>query len=144
MKTVPWRTPASLATTHWYPYIIQVPPQILQMEIPLTAAAKKTVFQARKAASLIIKQLDDRLVVVVGPCSIHDPAAALEYGRRLVALRDELKDDLLIVMRAYFEKPRTTVGWKGLINDPLIDGSFKINQGLRIARKLLVDLVLFI
>ena len=114
------------------------------MEIPLTAAAKKTVFQARKAASLIIKQLDDRLVVVVGPCSIHDPAAALEYGRRLVALRDELKDDLLIVMRAYFEKPRTTVGWKGLINDPLIDGSFKINQGLRIARKLLVDLVLFI
>jgi 3-deoxy-7-phosphoheptulonate synthase len=117
-----------------------IPPQILQMEVPLPFEAKQTIFKARKAASKILKGTDDRLMVIVGPCSIHDPSAAIEYGKRLKAIIEELDDSLLIIMRVYFEKPRTTVGWKGLINDPLIDGSFQINKGLRIARKLLVEL----
>ena len=117
-----------------------IPPQILQMENPLAFEAKQTVFKARKAAAKILKGTDDRLLVIVGPCSIHDPAAAIDYGKRLLKMIEELDDTLLIVMRVYFEKPRTTVGWKGLINDPKIDGSFQINKGLRIARKLLVDL----
>ena len=83
---------------------------------------------------------DDRLLVVIGPCSIHDTAAAKEYAARLLTLRDELSGELEVVMRVYFEKPRTTVGWKGLINDPHMDGSFQINEGLRLARKLLVDI----
>ncbi|KAI8912862.1 hypothetical protein EDD86DRAFT_224341 [Gorgonomyces haynaldii] len=117
-----------------------IPPQILQMELPLTEIGRKTVFQARKEASKILKSIDDRLLVVVGPCSIHDPPAALEYAQKLLSLRKELQNDLLIIMRVYFEKPRTTVGWKGLINDPEIDGTFQINKGLRLARKLMVDL----
>jgi 3-deoxy-7-phosphoheptulonate synthase len=88
----------------------------------------------------IIAQKDDRLMVMVGPCSIHDPATALEYCQRLNALADKLKDDILVIMRAYLEKPRTTVGWKGLINDPDIDESFQINKGLRVSRKLFCDL----
>ncbi|TPX69845.1 hypothetical protein SpCBS45565_g02235 [Spizellomyces sp. 'palustris'] len=117
-----------------------LPPQILQAEHPMTTQSKQTVQKARREAAKILRGDDDRILVVVGPCSIHDVDAALEYAGRLKALADELKDNLLIVMRAYFEKPRTTVGWKGLINDPSIDGSFRINQGLRVARKLLCDL----
>ncbi|KAI8855130.1 3-deoxy-7-phosphoheptulonate synthase [Chytridium lagenaria] len=117
-----------------------LPPQILQMEYPLTADARLTVAKARRQAAKILKGEDDRLLVIVGPCSIHDVEAAMEYGRRLKEQADKFKDSLVLVMRSYFEKPRTTVGWKGLINDPHIDGSFKINDGLRIARKLLCDL----
>jgi 3-deoxy-7-phosphoheptulonate synthase len=117
-----------------------IPPNLLQVEIPLTEASKKTITRARLEASDIIKGKDDRILVVVGPCSIHDVEAAKEYCRRLVELNKKLENNLLIVMRTYFEKPRTTVGWKGLINDPAIDGSFHINKGLRIARKLLVEI----
>src|SRR5207249_11910946 len=90
--------------------------------------------------SALLRGEDDRLLVIVGPCSIHDPAAALEYAEKLTALRKEHSKELLVVMRVYFEKPRTTVGWKGLINDPHLDESFKINDGLRLARRLLLDL----
>ncbi|KAL2912568.1 3-deoxy-7-phosphoheptulonate synthase [Polyrhizophydium stewartii] len=117
-----------------------LPPQILQLEHPLPPAARETVAAARAAAARVLRGKDDRLCVIVGPCSIHDPAAALDYASRLKPLAAELGGDLLVIMRAYFEKPRTTVGWKGLINDPHMDGSFQINTGLRIARKLLVDL----
>ncbi len=109
-------------------------------EMPITEAAAQTTLEARADIHKILTGEDDRLLVVVGPCSIHDPKAAQEYAQLLKAVKDKLKDDLLIVMRVYFEKPRTTVGWKGLINDPDIDSSFNINKGLRIARKLLLDL----
>ena len=117
-----------------------LPPGQLHEELPLTAHASKTVFTARKLTQDIIHGDNDRLVVIIGPCSIHDPIAALEYANRLKPLIEELKDDLHIIMRVYFEKPRSIVGWKGLINDPYLDGSFKINDGLHIARKLLLDL----
>jgi 3-deoxy-7-phosphoheptulonate synthase len=109
-------------------------------ELPCTEAVSATVASARDALHRILHGHDDRLAVVIGPCSIHDPLAALEYAQRLVPLRDALADDLEIVMRVYFEKPRTTVGWKGLINDPDLDGSFDINRGLRLARGLLRDI----
>jgi 3-deoxy-7-phosphoheptulonate synthase len=109
-------------------------------EMPITDAAAQTTLDARADIHRILTGEDDRLLVVVGPCSIHDPKAATEYAKLLKAVKDELKADLLIVMRVYFEKPRTTIGWKGLINDPDIDSSFNINKGLRIARKLLLDL----
>jgi 3-deoxy-7-phosphoheptulonate synthase len=109
-------------------------------ELPITDNAAVVVSQARNDIHKILNDKDDRLMVLVGPCSIHDPKAAMEYAGRLSTLRDELKDDLHIVMRVYFEKPRTTVGWKGLINDPNMDDSFEINKGLRLARKLLLDL----
>jgi 3-deoxy-7-phosphoheptulonate synthase len=115
-------------------------PAELMREFPRTDAATRTVLAARHALHNIIHGSDDRLAVVVGPCSIHDPAAALDYARRLVPLRERLGDRLELVMRVYFEKPRTTVGWKGLINDPDLDGSFKIDQGLSIARALLRDI----
>jgi 3-deoxy-7-phosphoheptulonate synthase len=118
-----------------------VPPVILLQELPLTEEGSLTVTRARAEVSRILKGEDDRLIVVVGPCSIHDPAAARDYGRRLRALVDELGRDLCLIMRVYFEKPRTTVGWKGLINDPHLDGSFAINVGLRLGRRLLLDLV---
>jgi len=117
-----------------------IPPQLLASEIPIPAHAEKTVIQGRKEAASIITQKDDRLLVMVGPCSLHDPELALEYCQRLKALADKLQDNLCIIMRAYLEKPRTTVGWKGLINDPDIDESYKINKGLRVSRKLFVDL----
>ncbi len=121
--------------------IIQVvPASEIHDQFPITEAAAKTVFETRRQIHDILHQQDDRLLVVIGPCSIHDTAAALEYAGRLLALKQELADDLLIVMRVYFEKPRTTVGWKGLINDPYLDESFKINEGLALARKLLLDL----
>ena len=109
----------------------------LQEEFPITPEAARATQEARQAIHDILHGQDDRMLVIIGPCSIHDPEAALEYGRRLKAVKDRLAGDL---MRVYFEKPRTTVGWKGLINDPNLDGSFEINKGLRLARKLLLDL----
>ncbi|MCU0834044.1 MAG: 3-deoxy-7-phosphoheptulonate synthase [Chromatiaceae bacterium] len=115
-------------------------PRALQEEFRISETASETVFGARREIQRILHGEDDRLLVVVGPCSVHDPQAAIEYAERLWALRRTLSDRLMIVMRVYFEKPRTTVGWKGLINDPDLDGSFEINKGLRLARKLLLDL----
>ena len=117
-----------------------IPPALLQAEVPASKTSIETVAQGRKECQEIIHQRDDRLLVMVGPCSIHDPAAALEYAERLKTLSEELSSDLCIIMRAYLEKPRTTVGWKGLINDPDIDESYKINKGLRISRKMYADL----
>ncbi|HEJ7814405.1 TPA: 3-deoxy-7-phosphoheptulonate synthase AroG [Serratia marcescens] len=117
-----------------------LPPVALLEKFPATERAAKTVSQARSAIHNILRGSDDRLLVVIGPCSIHDTQAAKEYAGRLLALREELKGELEVVMRVYFEKPRTTVGWKGLINDPQMDNSFNINDGLRLARKLLVEI----
>ena len=117
-----------------------IPPAILLEELPLTEKGSLTVARGRESVSRILNGQDDRLVVIVGPCSIHDPDAAREYAWRLKALGDQLAEDLCIVMRVYFEKPRTTVGWKGLINDPRLDGSYVINEGLRRARRVLLDL----
>ena len=117
-----------------------VTPRALKDELPLTATAAETIKQARSAISDVLNKRDPRLLVVVGPCSIHDPDAARDYGRRLKDLADELSDDLLIIMRAYFEKPRTALGWKGLINDPDLNDTFQIDRGLRIARSLLLEL----
>ena len=116
------------------------PPSHLVREFPLRDGAAELVYETRQAIHRILHGMDDRLLVVVGPCSIHDPKAAMEYARRLVAQRERLKDRVEIVMRVYFEKPRTTVGWKGLINDPGLDGSFDINRGLRLARELLMEI----
>ncbi len=113
------------------------PPAHVLREFPATPKSAATTFEARSAIHRILFGADDRLLVVIGPCSIHDYEAALDYARRLKAEAGRLQDDLLIVMRVYFEKPRTTVGWKGLINDPHLDGSFAINEGLRLARQLL-------
>ncbi|SUI48633.1 Phospho-2-dehydro-3-deoxyheptonate aldolase, Phe-sensitive [Serratia quinivorans] len=117
-----------------------LPPVALLEKFPATERAAETVSQARNAIHQILRGSDDRLLVVIGPCSIHDTKAAKEYAGRLLALRQELSGELEVVMRVYFEKPRTTVGWKGLINDPQMDNSFQINDGLRLARKLLLDI----
>jgi 3-deoxy-7-phosphoheptulonate synthase len=117
-----------------------LPPAILVEELPLGDRGSETVSRGREAVSAILGGQDDRLVVVVGPCSIHDPVAAIDYARRLRRVADDHARELCVVMRVYFEKPRTTVGWKGLINDPRLDGTFAINEGLRLARRLLVDL----
>lgn len=119
-----------------------VPPQILMEDLPLSQTAQQTIQHARYSAEQIIQNSDDddRLLVIVGPCSIHDTQAAVEYARRLREYAAQSARDLVIIMRVYFEKPRTTVGWKGLINDPFMDGSFKINKGLRIARELLLEI----
>jgi 3-deoxy-7-phosphoheptulonate synthase len=118
------------------------PPDLLQHEIAQTTNSKKTVLEGREEAVAVVtgKDAKNRLLVIVGPCSIHDPAAAMEYCDLLLKAKEKHKDELLIVMRSYLEKPRTTVGWKGLINDPDIDNSFKINKGLRLSRQLFVDL----
>lgn len=116
-----------------------LPPVALIEKYPASEIAVKTVRNARRQAHEIIHGEDDRLLVVIGPCSIHDPNAALEYAKRLKPLRDKYKDNLEIIMRVYFEKPRTTVGWKGLINDPYLNDTYALNDGLRIARKLLSD-----
>ena len=113
------------------------PPGHILREFPATDLAAETTYEARQAVHRVLHGADDRLVVVVGPCSIHDCDAAMEYARRLRGEMERHAADLLILMRVYFEKPRTTVGWKGLINDPRLDGSFKINEGLRLARKLM-------
>ena len=117
-----------------------LPPSQLHDAVPATARASQTVGRARADVVDVLQAFDRRLLVVVGPCSIHDPVAAMDYAQRLKHLADELADQLLVVMRVYFEKPRTTVGWKGLINDPRMDDSFHIEEGLHLARQLLVDL----
>eukprot|EP00474_Spongospora_subterranea_P008794 CRZ09252.1 hypothetical protein [Spongospora subterranea] len=117
-----------------------ISPALLREDLPITRAASQTVLRGRSQAEAIISGRDDRLLVIVGPCSLHDPVAAMEYGRLLRPAIDHFSSDLHIVMRAYFEKPRTTVGWKGLINDPDLNGTFRINKGLRVARRLLLDL----
>ena len=119
---------------------VVLPPVFLEEEMPTTRTAAATVLQARDEISAILAERDRRLIVVTGPCSVHDIDAAREYASRLKNATSELSDDLRIVMRVYFEKPRTTVGWKGLINDPHLDQSYKINDGLRLARRLLLDL----
>ena len=116
------------------------PPAVVEQEFPETETASTTIFNARRAICDILRGKDRRLIVVVGPCSIHDTKAAREYARHLQGEIAELSEDLLLVMRVYFEKPRTTLGWKGLLNDPHLDQSFKINDGLRLARHLLLDL----
>ena len=116
-----------------------IPPAILMEELPLDDEGSATVARSREQIVDILTGRDDRLLVVVGPCSIHDPAAGLEYAERLRKSSDEHRGDLFVVMRVYFEKPRSTVGWKGLLNDPYLDGSFAINQGLRTGRRFLLD-----
>ena len=118
-----------------------LPPAILMEELPLDERASTLVWQSRAEIARIIHGADDRLLVVVGPCSVHDTQAALEYAGRLARVAERYHDELCIVMRVYFEKPRTTVGWKGLINDPHLDGSFAINEGLRKARRFLLDVL---
>jgi 3-deoxy-7-phosphoheptulonate synthase len=117
-----------------------LPPAHVLREFPASERTAQTTFEARHAIHRILHGADDRLLVIVGPCSIHDVRAAREYAERLKREKERLEADLLIVMRVYFEKPRTTVGWKGLINDPFLDGSFRINEGLRTARQLLLEL----
>jgi 3-deoxy-7-phosphoheptulonate synthase len=117
-----------------------VPPAHLIREFPCTERTADLIYGTRQALHRILHGMDDRLIVIIGPCSIHDPKAALEYAGRLVEQRQRFAGELEIVMRVYFEKPRTTVGWKGLINDPYLDNSFKINDGLRTARELLVGI----
>lgn len=116
-------------------------PRTFLRELPPTDAMRDVVLASREAIRDVLAGRDDRLLVIVGPCSVHDPRAALEYAKRLLALRDELDDELLIVMRVYFEKPRTTIGWKGLINDPDLDGHADIRKGMWMARKILTDIV---
>ena len=117
-----------------------IAPDQVHEEMPMNEDAAATIVKARQDIHKILTGKDDRLLVVVGPCSIHDTEAANEYARKLLEVREALQDDLLLVMRVYFEKPRTTVGWKGLINDPDLNSSFNINKGLRLARRLLLDL----
>ncbi|HEY8550693.1 MAG TPA: 3-deoxy-7-phosphoheptulonate synthase [Vicinamibacterales bacterium] len=116
-----------------------IPPAILLEEIPITERASNVVANTRQAIANVLAGANDRLVVIVGPCSIHDTQAALEYAQRLLPLAERYRNELIVVMRTYFEKPRTSVGWKGLINDPDLDGSFHINKGLRLARTLLLQ-----
>jgi 3-deoxy-7-phosphoheptulonate synthase len=118
-----------------------LPPAILMEEYPLAGAEVDVVENGRRGVRNVLDRMDDRLVVVIGPCSLHDPAAGLEYAKRLRDAAEEYRDTLHVLMRVYFEKPRTTVGWKGLINDPERDGSFQINRGLRLARGFLRDVV---
>ena len=120
---------------------ILITPEQLKSALPSSEAVQSTLADSRRVIENILDRKDHRIFVVVGPCSIHDPAAALDYAHRLKALADELADTIYIVMRVYFEKPRTTVGWKGLVNDPHLDDSFKIEEGLHIGRKLLLDIL---
>jgi len=115
-------------------------PMQIMRELKASEKALKTTFDGRKHIHDVLRGADDRLVVIVGPCSIHDPKAALDYAIKLRGLAEELSRDLVVTMRVYFEKPRTTVGWKGLINDPHLNESYDINEGLRLARKLLLEL----
>ena len=117
-----------------------VAPSDLISSLPIKPDTSEVVFKVRRQAAEIISGRDSRLLVIVGPCSIHDPVSAVEYAQRLADISDELKEHLCIVMRVYFEKPRTTVGWKGLLNDPHLNGSFDINEGLYLARKLLTEI----
>lgn len=117
-----------------------IAPGVLESDLPLTDAARQTVIDGRATIEAILRGDDPRLLVVIGPCSIHDTKAALEYATKLAALKDELADRIVLVMRVYFEKPRTIVGWKGLINDPKLDGSFDVSRGLELARTLLIQI----
>ncbi len=117
-----------------------ISPNELKRRLPISETAAETVYQTREQVKAILSGEDPRLMVVVGPCSIHDPAAAMEYAERLARLADQLREQLLVVMRVYFEKPRTALGWKGLINDPHLDDTFSIEEGLQIARRLLLDI----
>lgn len=116
-----------------------VSPRQLKDELPMSAAANRTVVESREAIKQILAGADPRMLAIIGPCSIHDPVAALDYARRLRSLAEEVKDRMVVIMRVYFEKPRTTLGWKGLINDPHLDDTFDISAGLRIGRRLMVD-----
>src|SRR5881392_1701871 len=117
-----------------------LPPRALKDEFPMTERANRTVVEGREAVKRILRREDPRLLIIVGPCSIHDADGALTYARQLNRLREELADGLCVVMRVYFEKPRTSIGWKGLINDPHLDGSYDIDTGLKRARRLLLEL----
>lgn len=117
-----------------------ISPAELKRSLPMTESAKKSVLEGHQTIQNILDRKDHRIFMVIGPCSIHDPEAALDYARRLKVLADEVSDTIYIVMRVYFEKPRTTVGWKGLINDPYLNDSFKVQEGLHIGRKLLIDI----
>jgi 3-deoxy-7-phosphoheptulonate synthase len=117
------------------------PPRQILDDLPLGERRASLVERSRQAVRNVLTGIDDRLLVVAGPCSAHDPVAVLDYAQRLTAVADRLADDLLIVMRVYFEKPRTTIGWKGLINDPGMDGTFDVRRGLRVARRLLLDVL---
>ncbi|RLA08160.1 MAG: 3-deoxy-7-phosphoheptulonate synthase [Gammaproteobacteria bacterium] len=119
---------------------ILITPNQLHKNVPHTKTAMETVYYTRQAISHVLNLKDDRLVVIVGPCSIHNPLSALEYAKKLKVYKEQLSEDLIIVMRVYFEKPRTTVGWKGLINDPFLNGSYHVNTGLKMAHKLLLDI----
>lgn len=132
--------PGEVANSIVLGYDPLMPPVLLQQEIPASAIAQRVVQRGRKDAIAAISGKSDKVLVVVGPCSIHDPEAAMDYAQRLKKLSDELSGELVIVMRAYLEKPRTTVGWKGLINDPDVDESYNINKGLRVSRQLFADL----
>ena len=116
-------------------------PEDVRKELPITELSAKTILDSRKTIENILDEKDDRIFVVIGPCSIHDPVAAMDYAKKLKKISQDVSENLFIIMRVYFEKPRTTVGWKGLINDPMLDGSFEINKGIRIGRKLLLDIV---
>jgi 3-deoxy-7-phosphoheptulonate synthase len=116
------------------------PPAHLLREFPCTEKTEELTYHTREAIHRILHGSDDRMLVIIGPCSIHDPKAGLEYARRLLDMKKELEQDLVVVMRVYFEKPRTTVGWKGLVNDPDLDGTYQINKGLRLARQLLMEI----
>ncbi|CAI4322981.1 ASN_HP2_G0008600.mRNA.1.CDS.1 [Saccharomyces cerevisiae] len=117
------------------------PPDLLQHEFPISAKGEENIIKARDSVCDILNGKDDRLVIVIGPCSLHDPKVAYDYADRLAKISEKLSKDLLIIMRAYLEKPRTTVGWKGLINDPDMNNSFQINKGLRISREMFIKLV---
>ncbi len=110
-------------------------------ELPVSGAVSDRIWESRNAIARVLRGEDDRVIVITGPCSVHDTEAGIEYAERLAPVAERLKDDLLVVMRVYFEKPRTTVGWKGLINDPHLDGSFAINEGLRKGRRFLLDVI---
>src|SRR5512147_1224992 len=115
-------------------------PDQLKTDVPLTEATSELVYHSREQIRDVLHGRDPRVLAVVGPCSIHDPEAAVDYARRLTAIRDRIADDVLVVMRVYFEKPRTTVGWKGLINDPHLDGTYDIPLGLGLARRVLAEI----
>ena len=133
-------TPSSIVDTRIRQIRPLIPPACLLEELPVPSSLIPDIQQARQQAASIIHRQDDRLLVVIGPCSIHDPDAAIEYAHKLLPLARQYESTLLVCMRVYFEKPRTTVGWKGLINDPLLDGSYAINTGLRTSRKLMLDI----
>ncbi len=141
MNTLPITTPPGIVDQRIDKVVPLVTPAELHAELPLEGAALDTVRGGRRAVTGVLDGTDDRLLVVVGPCSVHDADAALEYAERLRPVAEELSDGLLVVMRVYFEKPRSTLGWKGLINDPGLDGSGDVNRGLRVARELLLKVL---